>query len=302
VVPVASDALLAWYALRTAPGLGPKRLVLVARELANRGLSGSTLLHAGVGDLEALGLPRRVAVAAAERLASPPPVSTVPPSVRILCPDDAEYPRRRLAEQLPLPVVMWAWGNLSLLKSPGIAIAGSRRTLPDVLDLVSELSTLLAKAGLNVVSGRAIGVDSAAHDAAIRYGTTTAVLAEGVMQWRGSAGEEASDDSVLVVSGFDPEASWTPGRAMERNAHIAALADAVVVVASGLNGGSWAQGQLCLKARKTLFVVDLPPDVAPGNAKLIAQGARPLPPEHLELVLDATALMENSPTQLKLLG
>jgi predicted Rossmann fold nucleotide-binding protein DprA/Smf involved in DNA uptake len=66
---------------------------------------------------------------------------------------------------------------------------------------------------------------------------------------------------------------------MARNATIAALADAVVVVASGLRGGSFAQGELCLDSGKRLFVPDFPDEVAPGNQRLIQGGAVPLDPE-----------------------
>ena len=88
---------------------------------------------------------------------------------------------------------------------------------------------------------------------------------------------------------------------MARNAHIAAFADSVVIVAAGLSGGSWAQGQLCLKAKKPLFVLDLPQDVAPGNRRLIEQGARRLPTDELDAVLEDQEMADASPNQLRLL-
>ena len=301
MVQVTSDALAAWEALRATPGLGPKRLVRIARELSERGMSASALTGASATDLGMFGLPRRLADAALESLASPPPAHRVPASTKVLSPDDSEYPHERLTEDLPLPVVLWTRGNVSLLKAPGIAIAGSRSTPADVLALANELSTIVAKAGLNVVSGLAVGVDRASHDAALRFGTTTAVLAEGLLRLSRPDFGIASEESFLVVSGFEPDASWTPGRAMERNAHIAALADAVVIVSAGLSGGSWAQGQLCLRAKKPLFVLDLPPDVAEGNAKLIEQGARSLSPGQMDRVLEQRNSIGLAPAQLGLL-
>lgn len=298
---VMSEAVLAWNALRAVPGLGPKRLVLVARSLRARGLSGSNLFGSAVDGLEALGLPKRLAQTATKVLATPPALPRIPAEARVVCPDDAEYPKERLNVDLPLPVVLWAWGNVSLLKAPGIAIAGSRSTPRDVLELANDLSTLISKAGLNVVSGNAVGVDRSAHEAALRFGTTTAVLAEGLLRLRGTNWESGSEDSALVVSGFEPDAGWSAGRAMERNAHIASLADSVVIVAAGLTGGSWAQGQLCLKANKPLFVLDLPQDVAPGNTVLIEQGARLLPPDQLEDVLEYQETADSGPDQLGLL-
>jgi DNA processing protein len=302
VLQVTSDALLAWNALRSTPGLGPKRLVRVASLLGERGRSAGWLLEAMPADLVALGVPRHVAEDAAAHLASPPPLPDLPAGIAVLCPDDEAYPRARLSERLPLPVVLWAVGNTSLLKARGIAIAGSRSAPAEVLEPAGELAALVAKAGLNVVSGGAPGVDRAAHSSAARTGTTTVALAEGLAHARARTWATESGEAVLVVSGFEPSSVWTASRAMERNSHIAALADAIVIVAAGLSGGSWAQGQLCLRAGKRLFVVDLPPDVAPGNSALIRQGATAIPPDHLDRVVGDLDEDGVGPAQLDLLA
>ena len=219
-----------------------------------------------------------------------------------MCPDDDAYPVARLSEKLPLPVLLWVLGEVALLKASGVAIAGSRSAPDGVLGLASELAALIARAGWNVVSGAAAGVDRAAHASARQLGTTTAVLAEGVDRVKSAPWGGDGHESALIVSGFDPGAAWTASRAMERNAHIAALADAVVIVAAGLSGGSWAQGQLCLRARKRLLVFDLSPDIAPGNARLIAQGATPISPDRLDHVLDQVTAGDVAPAQLDMLG
>lgn len=280
------DALLVWNALRTTPGLGPKRLVGVALALRERDRSAGWLLEATASDLLALGLPRHLVGDAAACLGSPPPLPDAPPGVVVLCPDEETYPGDRLSERLPLPVLLWAMGDSALLQARGIAIAGSRSAPAEVLELAGELAEHVAKAGLNVVSGGAVGVDRTAHASAVRTGTTTVVLAEGLGRARSHAWGAEPDGSLLVVSGFEPSSPWTASRAMERNSHIAALADAVVIVSAGLRGGSWAQGQLCLRSGKPLFVLDLPPEVAPGNAALIRQGARAVAPDRLDRLVD----------------
>jgi DNA processing protein len=299
---VTTNDLLAWNALRTTHGLGPKSLVRIALVLGERGRSASSLLGTSEADLIALGVPRRLVEDATALLASPPPLPAAPSGVTVLCPDDAAYPRHRLAERLPLPVILWAAGNVALLSAPGIAIAGSRSASADILELAGDVAAQVAKAGLNVVSGGAAGVDRAAHEAARQMGTTTVVLAEGLDRDRARPWAVGPDGPVLVVTGFDPGSRWTAPRAMERNSHIAALADAVLIVSAELRGGSWAQGERCLKVGKPLFVLDLPPAVAPGNAALIRMGARAVEPGQLRRLVDEVRRVGTGPTQLGLLA
>jgi predicted Rossmann fold nucleotide-binding protein DprA/Smf involved in DNA uptake len=80
---------------------------------------------------------------------------------------------------------------------------------------------------------------------------------------------DGDDEPICVVSEFDPEVSWDGRNAMQRNATIAALSDLVVIVASGMQGGTWEMAQLCAKRKKSLFIVDFDPSVAPGNRMLI---------------------------------
>jgi predicted Rossmann fold nucleotide-binding protein DprA/Smf involved in DNA uptake len=80
---------------------------------------------------------------------------------------------------------------------------------------------------------------------------------------------DGDDESICVVSEFDPEVAWDGRNAMQRNATVAALSDRVVIVASGLQGGTWEMAQLCAKRKKPLFIVDFDPSVAPGNRTLI---------------------------------
>jgi len=288
VVQVKGDDLAAWNALRLTQGLGPKRLTRIASVLRDRGLPAASLIGSEAAGLQALGLGHELAHRAAESLAAPAPLPATPSWVHVVSPDDDLYPRSRVSEQLPLPVLMWLAGSEALLESRGVAIAGARAASPEAIETTRDIAGYLAKEGWNVVSGLAAGVDRAAHDGALEAeGTTTGVLAEGILRLEGSPDVTDFGDRVLLISGFEPDAPWTPARAMERNTYIAALADAVVIVSAGLRGGSWEQGRLCLKASKRLLVVDLPAELAPGNGRLIELGAEPLPRNHPELILES---------------
>ena len=69
---------------------------------------------------------------------------------------------------------------------------------------------------------------------------------------------------------------------MQRNSVIAALSDRVVIAAAGKSGGSWEMAQLCLKKKKSLYVMNFSEDIAPGNQALIKAGGIPLDADELE--------------------
>src|SRR5215207_3350230 len=100
----------------------------------------------------------------------------------ILCRHDSGYPGPLLALQGP-PAALFVRGATRLpafLDSPAVAVVGARRASPYGLEMARALGRGLAAAGLTVVSGMALGVDSAAHAGALEAGArTVAVLAGG---------------------------------------------------------------------------------------------------------------------------
>lgn len=265
----------AWYALNQVSGLGPKALASLARSLADQRRGASSLLGATPADLAAAGIKERLAEAAARILDDPPDVPALPEGATIVTPDHDAFPQQRLGSPLGSAVVLFCAGDLSLLGAPGVAVAGSRDAHPDPICFAEAFVDGLGRS--NVVTGAAAGIDETAHRVATGSGgTATAVLAEGIAVPGGKGQQLLGADGVLVVSEFDPSARWSRFQAMARNRTISWLADAVVVVAAGIKGGSWEQGQLCLKAGVPLFIPDFPEDVAPGNRRLIIAGAIPL--------------------------
>jgi DNA processing protein len=280
----------AWYALAKTPGIGPARLRRVAEELTQRRLGVEELVGAPLRVLLEMGLGEKLAPLAAESLAEPPPVPSLPDGLNLLTPDDELYPRRRLEESAPpLPAVLYVSGSTSLFNTPSIAVVGSRHPHPEARDAADAVARRAATSGKVIVSGLAQGIDEVGHTAALDCGgNTIAVLAEGIPQsLRARQLVEQFPSEVLVVSQFEPDEVWTPARAMQRNSTVAALADAVVIAASDISGGSWEMGRLCLKHGKRLFVLDFGPDVAPGNRRLIASGGIPLSPSDAAEALDA---------------
>lgn len=291
-----ADSLTAWRRLASSPKIGPGRLGQIATQLATSEFSIIDLVQDPARILRLLGFQDAFAEHIARNLPDEVESPRLPDQVVALTPDDEQYPAERLGGALTLPIPLYAAGNLSLLKVPGIAIAGSRNAHEDALRYAFALGQRAATAELNVVSGHAAGIDEAAHLGALSGGgTTTAVLAEGLATFKArSSLREADSDAILFVSGFEPDSGWIGFRAMERNSTIAALSDAVVVISANKKGGSWEQGKLCLSVGKPLFVVDLPEEIAPGNMELIKMGAIRVPPGEPDEVL---ALLKSPPSR-----
>jgi DNA protecting protein DprA len=202
--------------------------------------------------------------------------------VQVLVRGFGQYPQR-LVQALgeSAPPVLFVKGDMSILQLPAVAFAGSRKSSEKGLAITASTARELAAQGVNVVSGYAGGVDRAAHRAALEArGATTFVLAEGIFQFRvrREIAEVLESGRSLIVSEFPPNLKWLARSAMQRNRTVCAFADAVLIVESGLSGGTFAAGEMALELRRPLFVVEYasPPASAEGNASFLARGATPL--------------------------
>ncbi|MBV8982099.1 MAG: DNA-protecting protein DprA, partial [Acidimicrobiia bacterium] len=151
-----------------------------------------------------------------------------------------------LAADHEAPAVLFSMGDLTALDGPRVAIVGSRRCTRYGRDVAFQLGKGLAREGVRVVSGLALGIDGAAHLGALAAGDgaapPVAVVGSGLdvvyprchaQLWHeiGEAGVVLSEAPL----GARPE----PWRFPARNRILAALADVLVVVESRAKGGSW---------------------------------------------------------------
>ena len=143
---------------------------------------------------------------------------------------------------------------------------------------------MLAKESINVISGYAHGIDLAAHKGALEAGgSTTFVLAEGILNFRvkeqiQSALGNDSFAHALIISEFPPGLTWKAHNAMTRNRTICGLSDALVVIESGLEGGTFEAGKTALDLKVPLFCVEYaePSPSAAGNPYFLQHGAMSL--------------------------
>jgi DNA processing protein len=219
----------------------------------------------------------------------------------VLLPEDAYPPR--LGSSRHAPAALFVKGPVELLDQRAIGMCGSRQASSEGLRAAFACADAAARRRYCVVSGYARGVDLAAHTAALAGGgTTVIVLAEGISRFRIRQGEftELWDPQrALVVSQFAPDQKWFASGAMARNTVISGLSQALVVVEAGETGGTLAAGEYALQRGQTVLALQLF-DAPPGNAQLIANGAKVIHSrQHLETALDD--LDEDGSRQLMLI-
>lgn len=192
--------------------------------------------------------------------------------------NDPAFPASLLA--IPdCPPVLWYRGALPALRTPLVALVGSRAASAVALEVATQIAEGLARAGVTVVSGLARGIDSAAHRGALVAGRTVAVLGSGVdriypAEHRSLADQIAEDG--LIVSEFPPGAAPLPFRFPLRNRIISGLSLAVVVIEASEKSGSLITAGCALEQGREVMAV--PGNVLSGRNRgghaLIRDGAR----------------------------
>jgi DNA processing protein len=168
----------------------------------------------------------------------------------------AGYP---IDENLPdRPEVLFGEGErYGALTGLRVAVVGTRAATPNGLDDARALGATLARAGVTVVSGLAIGIDAAAHEGALAAGgAVVGVVATGldvVYPRRHRTLFERVRASGVIVSelgyGVQPRQYAFP----VRNRIIAGLADVVVVVEATLKGGARITAERALEYGRTVM-------------------------------------------------
>jgi len=142
---------------------------------------------------------------------------------------------------------------------PGVAIVGARRASPESLEMARGLGRALSAAGVTVVSGLALGVDSAAHEGALEGGgRTIAVLATGAdrtyPRTKVALGERIAQRA-LIVSEMPPGTPPFRWAFPARNRIIAGLARLTVVVEAAERSGSLITSDFALQLGREVAAV-----------------------------------------------
>jgi DNA processing protein len=200
--------------------------------------------------------------------------------VRVVCRDDAEYPKN-LREIYDPPLVLYVKGTLTERDALAIAVVGSRRTTLYGQDMARKLAFQLARVGVTVVSGLARGIDTAAHNGALQAkGRTVAVIGCGIdvvypAENKKLADEIVAKDGAVVTEfpfGVQPDRQNFP----MRNRIISGWSLGVVVVEANLKSGALITANQAGEQGRQVFAVPGRADsiLSKGANKLIKDGAK----------------------------
>lgn len=276
----------AWVALSVIRGLGGKTL----RALIDRFGSPDAILAASASDL------RRVrgigpALSAAITAIDLPEVERAlarwrDRGVRAIPWDDPAYPAAlRILDDAP--PTLFTKGHWPALTERAVAIVGTRTASPDALTLAQRVAGDLADRGVTVVSGLALGIDSAAHIGALAMtrGVTVAVLGSGLLdiyppEHAGLAA--AIERRGALVCEIRPDARVNTPALVARNRIISGLSQCVLVVQTDADGGALHAARAAIaQGRRVCYVDDPLGNAAAGRGidALRELGADPLPPD-----------------------
>lgn len=177
------------------------------------------------------------------------------------------------------PLGLWYLGALDSAHRSCVSLVGSRDCSDYGRSLARDFSYELAASGLSVVSGGALGIDSAAHEGALSVGQTIAVFANGLGRVYPTKNrqlfEAIADSGGLLLSESPPEARPHRYRFLSRNRIIAALGLVTVVVEAPYRSGALSTAHYGLEIGREVCAV--PASVfsphSTGCHRLLREGA-----------------------------
>lgn len=201
-------------------------------------------------------------------------------SIRKITPKDSGYPF--LLKQIPdPPAVLYILGNLPDEKSPHLAIVGTRKATPNGCLIAKILAKELSEAGCVIISGLAMGIDTAAHEGTVAAkGKTIAVLGNGLNKIYPSQNKNLAEKILeldgAIISEYAPEEPAFPSNFLARNRIVSGLCLATIVIEAPMRSGSLVTARLALEQNREVFVAPGPANHFnyAGSHQLIREGAR----------------------------
>lgn len=214
----------------------------------------------------------------------------------ILVPEDPRYPKL-LRDLKAAPPILFVAGRPELLNEPQLAMVGSRTPTTYGKENAQAFAQYLAKHGIIVTSGLALGIDTVSHQGALDAGgSTIAVIATGLdiiyPAKNRSLAERIVQQGAIVSEfpiGVKPQAPNFP----RRNRIISGLSLGSLVIEAALQSGSLVTAQHALEQGREVFAIpgSIHSPLAHGCHRLIRQGAK--------LVETAADILEELAPQLQ---
>ena len=269
-------------ALYTIPGVGSETL----RKLFGYFQDGKRIWEASASDLEKCGIPQTLARKIADSRSNINPDAQwellEKEGVFVLAVFDENYPSL-LKEIHSPPFLLYYRGNIDCLKIPSIAVVGSRKYSPYGKQVAEKFSYDLAKAGLCIVSGLALGIDAIAHTGALEaQGKTIAVLGSSIddasihPRTNFEIAQQIISSGGLLLSEFPVPTPPSVGTFPVRDRIMAGLTLGTLVIEAAENGGSLITPFHALEFNREVFAVpgSIYSPQSFGTNALIKKGAK----------------------------
>ena len=268
-----------WLGFSLVPGIGPKRLLLLARSFGDLGsawhaselqLRGAHLDSETTANL----LRTRAQIDLSAELAKIDRAGA-----RLLTPEDDDYPALLKTSADP-PLALYVKGTLTAQDDRALAIVGTRRATRYGRDSAAFFARELTRQGVTIVSGLAHGIDAAAHRGALDAGgRTLAVLGCGIDRVypadHAELARQISQHGALISEfpmGSKPEARHFP----RRNRVISGISLGVLVAEAPDKSGALITADYAAEQGREVFAVpgSIFNAVANGTNRLLQDGAK----------------------------
>lgn len=170
-----------------------------------------------------------------------------------------------------------------LFTRPCVAVVGSRKVSAYGKAVTAQLSAELAKRGIVIISGLALGVDSISHKAALEAGGLTVAVLPGPLtniypgaHWR--LAQQIVARGGALVSEYQPGRQIYPGNFIERNRIVSGLCDALLVTEAAERSGTLHTARFALEQGREVLAVpgNITSPTSAGTNNLIKTGATPV--------------------------
>jgi DNA processing protein len=273
------EKILPWFHLKSVPGIGNH----LFKRLLDRFGSPEAVLAASPGELrEVEGFSQRLVEVL--RSHGPPPEAAaeietaLSRGLRLVTLKDPDYPP--LLREIPdPPPFLYVRGDVAACDRC-IAVVGSRNATAYGIATARQICAELAQLRFTVVSGMALGIDTAAHEGALSVrGKTVAVLGSGLNQVYPAENRKLADriaGNGAVISEFALDSGPDAHHFPIRNRIISGMSCGTVVVEATRNSGSLITARLAAEQNREVFAVpgSIQSFKSMGTHTLIKQGAK----------------------------
>lgn len=194
--------------------------------------------------------------------------------------DSKKYPENLKKIDNP-PFTLFIKGEIKPSDSWALAVVGSRRMTAYGQRMTQELVTRLVAAKMTIVSGLARGIDTVAHQTALKMGgRTIAVLPGGFDRIYPPENQELAEMIIkghgALVSEYPPESVLRKSNFPARNRLVSGLSLGVLVIEGAEHSGSLITARFAAEQGREVFAVPGPIDSVNSQAPLflIKQGAK----------------------------